>query len=256
MIRRGALRWRELLARERTPDANHRLARLLAFVAGAVNAGGFLVIGVYTSHATGVISAFADQVVLGQWALALVGLAMVASFVAGAMATAVLTHWARRQGLASVFALPVAVEALLLAGFAALGGQLTAAETPLRALLPVTALMLAFLMGLQNALITAASGYNLRTTHMTGIITDLGIELGRLVYWNRSHDHALDARVQADRERLRQQGAVLGMFVLGGLLGALGFKTLGFACAAILALMLGAAAWPPLRADVLAWRRG
>ena len=54
---------------QRTQQANVRLGLTLAFVAGATNAGGFLAVGQYTSHMTGVISSVADQMVLGHWTL-------------------------------------------------------------------------------------------------------------------------------------------------------------------------------------------
>jgi len=41
------------------------LGAVLCFVAGAINAGGFLAVGLYTSHMSGVVSAMADNAVLG-----------------------------------------------------------------------------------------------------------------------------------------------------------------------------------------------
>ena len=55
-----------LTATVRTHRANLHLGVALAFVAGALNAGGFLAIGQYTSHMTGVISSAADDLVLGK----------------------------------------------------------------------------------------------------------------------------------------------------------------------------------------------
>lgn len=54
----------------RTPQADLKLGTVLAFVAGAANAGGFLAVGQYTSHMTGMLSSVADNVVLGQFTLA------------------------------------------------------------------------------------------------------------------------------------------------------------------------------------------
>ena len=51
---------------QRTPQNNVRLGVTLSFVAGATNAGGFLAVGQYTSHMTGVLSSVADSLVLGQ----------------------------------------------------------------------------------------------------------------------------------------------------------------------------------------------
>ncbi len=57
--------------RHRTPATNRLLGLLLAFNAGAVNAGGFLVVHSYTSHMTGFLSTVADNLVLGNMALVL-----------------------------------------------------------------------------------------------------------------------------------------------------------------------------------------
>lgn len=46
---------------DRSTRANVRLGATLAFVAGAANAGGFLAVGQYTSHMTGVLSSVADH---------------------------------------------------------------------------------------------------------------------------------------------------------------------------------------------------
>ena len=59
------------------------LGSLLAFVAGAANAGGFLAVGQYTSHMTGMLSSVADNVVLGQFALAVAGVGALLAFVLG-----------------------------------------------------------------------------------------------------------------------------------------------------------------------------
>ncbi|WP_164176991.1 DUF1275 family protein, partial [Streptococcus pneumoniae] len=75
--------------------------------------------------------------------------------------------------------------------------------------------------GLQNAIITKVSQARIRTTHVTGIVTDIGIELGKLIYWNRSRGEGLDM-VRADRDKLRLLGALLAAFFAGGVLGALG----------------------------------
>ena len=64
-------RLRHLTGRHRTQSINRLLGLLLAFNAGAINAGGFLVVGLYTSHMTGFVSVIADNLVLGQMALVL-----------------------------------------------------------------------------------------------------------------------------------------------------------------------------------------
>jgi uncharacterized membrane protein YoaK (UPF0700 family) len=78
---------------------------------------------------------------------------------------------------------------------------------------PFTVVLLCFIMGLQNAIVTKLSNAVIRTTHMTGIVTDLGIELGKLLYWNRDPD--LPMQVRADRDRLKVLSSLLSCFLAG-----------------------------------------
>jgi uncharacterized membrane protein YoaK (UPF0700 family) len=116
--------------------------------------------------------------------------------------------------------------------------------------LPLTVVLLCFMMGLQNAVITKISKAEIRTTHITGLVTDLGIELGKLLYINRNPS-AL--RVVADRSRLRLQMTLIGGFFAGGLAGALGFKYGGYITTVPLAVMLWMLCLRPLLDDVRRW---
>lgn len=238
-----------LTHRVRTRRANRQLGGLLAFVAGAINAGGFLAVQRYTSHMTGIISAVADDVVLGQAVLAMAGISSLLAFLFGAATTAVLVHWARRRELHSEFALSLMVEALLLLLFGLLGANL---ELFVDVFVPSTVLLLCFIMGLQNAIVTKISKAEIRTTHMTGVVTDLGIEMGRLLYWNRTHDAKLEHFVRADRDKLVIHATVLGLFFGGGLVGAMAFKAIGFSSTVPVAALLMAIAVPPLMLDLRA----
>ena len=64
---------RRLTGRKRTASANRHLGFALAFVAGAINAGGFLAVQQYTSHMTGIVSSMADSLVLGAYDVVLGG---------------------------------------------------------------------------------------------------------------------------------------------------------------------------------------
>ena len=86
------------------------------------------------------------------------------------------------------------------------------------------------------------------STHMTGVITDIGIELGKLFYWNHSA-RPPESRVRANRIKLRLFGTLLAMFITGGLVGAIGFKYVGFIWVMPLAIVLLALSLPPLWAD-------
>jgi uncharacterized membrane protein YoaK (UPF0700 family) len=87
----------QLTASERIAGANLQLGVTLAAVAGALNAGGFLAIGQYTSHMSGVVSGMADMLVLQHWALVVAALLSLLAFLAGAMSSALLVSFARRR---------------------------------------------------------------------------------------------------------------------------------------------------------------
>ncbi len=234
-----------LTGRERTREANRHLGMTLAFVAGAVNAGGYLAVSQYTSHMTGVLSAIADNLALSRFRLVAGGFATFAAFLSGAVVSTILINWARRKRLQSEFALALMFEAFLLAAFGLLGHNLQSLD---RVFVPTTVLLLAFMMGLQNAIITKLSGAEIRTTHMTGNVTDLGIELGKLLYWNADPDAT--EKVVANREKLKIHAGLIALFTLGGCLGALGFKRVGFGVTLPLALLLLAIAVVPVWEDL------
>ena len=110
-------RFRHLTGQHRTSDSNRRLGLLLAFNAGAINAGGFLVVKLYTSHMTGFLSMLADHLVLGNTVLVLGALGALLAFVSGAAVTTILIHWAKKRKLHSTYALPLLIEAMLMLAF-------------------------------------------------------------------------------------------------------------------------------------------
>jgi uncharacterized membrane protein YoaK (UPF0700 family) len=220
---------------------------MLAFNAGAVNAGGFLVVSMYTSHMTGFASMLADNLILGDMALVLGALGALLAFTTGAAVTAVMVNWARQRHVRSEYALPLLLVAVLLLIFGLLGATLNR-QTPFA--VPLTVLVLSFTMGLQNALVSKISSSQIRTTHMTGIITDIGIELGKMFYWNRT-ESPMASRVRANRIKLKLFSTLLTAFIVGGLVGAAGFRYAGFIWVVPLAILLLALSLPPLYADLL-----
>ena len=240
-----------LTGRDRTRTANRQLGGVLAFVAGAVNAGGFLAVARYTSHMSGIISGIADDLALGSVGAALAGLVALGAFVSGAACTSLLINWGRHRQLQGKYALALLLEAGLLLLFGLLGAHLHDFKA---LLVPTTVLLLCFIMGLQNALITKLSRAEIRTTHITGIVTDIGIELGKLLYWNRHGEQF--GRVQVDRQRLQVLSLLALYFFMGGIAGAFGFNRLGYVSTLPLALLLISLALVPMLDDLRSgWRR-
>ena len=237
---------RKLTGRVRSTGANRHLGLMLAFVAGAVNAGGFLAVEQYTSHMTGIVSSMADNLAVGTLDLALAGLGALLSFACGAACSAILVNYSRQHEMHSEYALPLMLEAVLLLCFGLLGARLADIDG---LFVSVTVMLLAFIMGLQNAVITKLSRAEIRTTHITGIVTDLGIELGKYLYRN-ADCYVGAARVVANRERMGLLSGLLLFFFVGGIAGALGFKHVGYGATVPLALLLVALASVPIADDL------
>ncbi|RYC25454.1 YoaK family protein [Ciceribacter ferrooxidans] len=238
---------RSLADRHRTEASDRHLAFYLTFVAGAANAGGFMAVQQYTSHMSGMVSSMADNLVLGNVGLFLGGVFALLAFIFGAATSAILINWAKRRDLHSQYALPLAFEAVAMAAFGLSGlldGVLTA----------VTVALLCFIMGLQNAMITKLSGARIRTTHVTGLVTDVGIEIGKLFYRNSP---AVLGRppVMADRDKLGLLSTLISLFFIGGICGAVLFKTFGIPAAMVLALPLMLFAAFPLVSDLQSIRQ-
>ncbi|CAA7614048.1 Predicted membrane protein [Candidatus Terasakiella magnetica] len=238
---------RKLSGDRRTSAANHHLGLSLTFIAGAVNAGGFLAVGQYTSHMTGIVSALTDNLATSRLAAVVAGLGAVVAFVAGAAYSAILINWGRHHRMHSRYAYPLLWEAMLLLCFGLMGGYLEMHQT---AILPVTVMLLCFIMGLQNAIISKISNSEIRTTHMTGIITDIGIELGKIFYINSQEESQRYKPVRPNKARLKLLVSLLISFFCGGTAGALGFKYIGYSATIPLAVFLVLLALVPLVDDV------
>lgn len=232
---------RRLTARDRTDKANRHLARYLAFVAGAANAGGWMAVRQYTSHMSGVVSSMADDLALGSFTLFRDGLASLLAFFLGAVSTPLCVRYARTRQLESEYALPLLLEAALLVLFGLTAKGFAGSRVM------STVLLLCFTMGLQNATITKLSDSVIRTTHLTGMVTDVGIAFGRVL-----HAKVLrtGAPLESDMSAIRLLGSLIGLFFIGGVIGATGFKHVGTLFALPLAVILVLLAAMPVVDDL------
>lgn len=157
---------------------------LLAFGAGAVNAGALLACQRFVSHVTGTVTHIGVDVGKDAEVLALDYLLVLACFVAGATAAVLLVRRSTASSSAPRYWFPLLVVTAILvvialggqAGlFGVFGGSTEAAHD--FAFLAV----LSFAMGMQNAAVATSTGMAVRTTHMTGPATDLGVAFATLI---------------------------------------------------------------------------
>src|SRR5262249_49073939 len=155
---------------------NRVLAAWLACIAGFVNSAGFLLVGSFTSHVTGSAGRLAHDVAQRDFAAAGGARAPVGAVVRGARPPHPAPPARVLPRRARIYALLLFVEAALLALFA-----YTARDPANARAADVEAALLCFAMGLQNSMVTLISDARVRTTHLTGVVTDLGIEAARWV---------------------------------------------------------------------------
>ena len=214
---------RRLTGRERTKTANHELARYLAFVAGATNAGGFLAVRQYTSHMSGITSSMADNLALGRPAS---GARVRAGchcgiYVSGAVCTTLLVRWGRRHALHSEHALPVMARGSVTGRLRTDRKRVFVDHTTLG-----TVLLLCFTMGLQNAIVSklsnAESSYDACDRHDHGHRHCAWTHAG--LCWRATATQPMHSTGRSCCCSVRW----LRLFFAGGVVGALGFKHVGF----------------------------
>lgn len=182
-------------------------AWFLSFVGGAVNVLGFLGFAHQAiTHLTGTTSVLSASIVQGDLPASLHLSASISSFVAGcALGAMVVRAGALEFGRRYLVGLLLEASLLLVSIPLLKGGILAGLYTA------------SFACGLQNAMASTYSGAVVRTTHVSGMFTDLGIYLG----------HTLRG-LPVDTRRLRMCLVVICGFLCGGMLGAWGFRRIGY----------------------------
>lgn len=214
---------------------------LLGFNAGCINAGGFLATGRFVTHVTGLATLVGvDLLHLGVVAsLKILSVGMF--FLLGAMIAGLLTdrplHLKQTPHYDYVMALcSASLFAAALGGFRGRFGAFGPTPDIGQAYFLLALLCLA--SGLQNGAITSSSGSSVRTTHLTGLTTDLGLGLARLLTISADHP---SFREESLGNVLR--GGTIAAFILGGAAGAGLFGSLQYRGFLVPALIAGYAAW-------------
>lgn len=206
----------------RTQETDRLLGILLAAIAGSLNAGGFILLSDYTSHMTGHLSQLSGGMVVRNVIVIIDSLSAVACFTLGAALSAALIAWGQANRFRICYALPLGLQGAMLAGIPLIE------ELPPEYMGRVGLCTVSFVMGLQNATITRISGARIRTSHATGLITDMGIEIGRSMY----RACAPASEVRSDSSKLWLYVQLVLAFVIGGIAGAVGHGMIGWDFAA------------------------
>lgn len=170
--------------KNRTFSHNLRLATLLSFVAGIVNITGVLALKTLTTNVTGHFAFFAEELLLHHYSAALTFFVFTIFFLIGSFTSSYLSEYMVRISPDLSHVVPIALEiiVLLIIGFWGIQTDLTTLHGQL------IAFSMLFAMGIQNSLVTKISQSTVRTTHLTGLFTDLGIELSQLFFYKRADE--------------------------------------------------------------------
>lgn len=193
--------------KSRTFKHNLQIATFLSFVAGIVNVSGFLSIKQLTTNVTGHFALFINDLSNFEFWKGTIYFLYIFAFLFGSFTSSFLIENFRENKKLNVFVLPTIIECIILLSIALVSNFIEISQPD------IIACMLLFAMGLQNSFVTKISNTIVRTTHLTGLFTDLGIELSQLLF-PKSHPN---------REKIKKtillRVSIILFFFGGGLLG-------------------------------------
>lgn len=198
----------------RTSNHNLQIASVLSLVAGIVNVAGFLAVQKLTTNVTGHFAFFVDEIFQLHFWKGFVYFFYIFFFFLGAFVSSFLVELVSHKNENATYIIPIVIEIILLLIVAFIGNELINNYANL------IAYTLLFAMGLQNSLVTKISNSLVRTTHLTGLFTDLGIELAQLFFYKE-----LVSR-QKLFSSIKLRLTIISFFFKGGIIGGLFFNHL------------------------------
>lgn len=224
----------ELRLQHETPMPKHSstapshlvVGAALAMAAGAVDSTALAAAGRFASHMSGTTTFAIRASTHGQSSVLWIGAATIVSFVAGAAISGLSLAAHEDHASPTRIRWMLGIEMLLIGSACfwstwVAHAQLAGGAPKTNLVSAICLFFLAAAMGLQNNLSQRAMSPGSRTTHVTGILTDLGSGLGGLLRGaftgQQKHLHAL---------RARQAFALFASFAVGGVLAAVFYDRL------------------------------
>lgn len=191
----------------RTLNHNLKIASLLSFVAGIVNVAGFISVQQLTTNVTGHFAHLVDEVFkLNLWQ-GIIYFLYIFFFFLGSFVSGWLVEFIAKRNERMIYVTPVIIESVTLLTIGVFYPYLIASFPN------AITFSLLFIMGLQNSLVTSLSNAVVRTTHLTGLFTDLGIEFSQLFFY-RSREHR-----QKLFSSIKLRLTIISSFFTGGIIG-------------------------------------
>ena len=249
---------------------------MVAWVAGFVDAVGYLTLfGLFTAHMSG--NTVDVGLALGSlnWASALFRFTPILGFVLGVGLGAALLELTARRGIKALVAVILCAESLLLAAYA-IGATFWlrqgAVWRPTNGAFYLLAALLTLAMGLQNTTLRRVGKQTIRTTYVTGMLTDTTIEAVKYLFWFGDRLRQPGARRlkrlkrmfavtprQSSFNRSRALALIWVLYVVGAVAGTVGELRLGtlalVAPVVVLLAIVGIDLWRPIYPDADAARQ-
>jgi uncharacterized membrane protein YoaK (UPF0700 family) len=204
---------------DRTLNENLLLASSTAVVSGITNVVGMVAFLAFTSNITGHVANLAKHIVEQNFAEIIVFLIWLFMFFAGAFLSSFIVRSLEDKSYYRAHSIPVIIEIIILL-FVAIYGHHFYEETQTEREIVIAAIL--FSMGLQNSLVSIVSGGLIKSSHLTGLFTDLG---GDISDWL----HPKSKKTVVVRDKIFIRLTVLGFYFLGGIIGGYFFNLYEFA---------------------------
>lgn len=199
----------------RTLKHNLQIASLLSFVAGIVNVAGFLSIQRLTTNVTGHFAFFVEEILQLKWLDSFIYFLYIFFFFFGSFVSSFLIEVFAKKGDRYTYLFPAIIESLILLSIGTLGNNIVTTFPN------AIAFGLLFAMGLQNSFVTKISNASVRTTHLTGLFTDLGIELSQLFFYKQPE---VRSKIIAS---VKLRLIIINFFFIGGIIGGVLYLEIG-----------------------------
>jgi uncharacterized membrane protein YoaK (UPF0700 family) len=204
---------------DRTLKENLLLASSTAVVSGITNVAGMIAFLAFTSNITGHVANLAKHIVEQNFGEIIVFLIWLFMFFAGAFLSSYIVRSLEDKSYYRAHSIPIIIEIIILL-FVAVYGHHFYEETQTEREVVIAAIL--FSMGLQNSLVSIVSGGLIKTSHLTGLFTDLG---GDIADWL----HPKVEKTEVVRNKIYIRFTILGFYFLGGIIGGYFFNLYEFA---------------------------
>jgi uncharacterized membrane protein YoaK (UPF0700 family) len=204
---------------DRTLRENLMLASSTAAVAGITNVVGMLTFLSFTTNITGHVANLSKHIVEQNFSEVLIFLLWLFMFFAGAFLSSFIVRSLEDKSYYRAHSIPVIIEIIIML-FVAVYGHHFYQETQTEREIVIATIL--FSMGMQNSLVSTISGGLIKSSHLTGLFTDLGGDVAEWLHPNAE-------KTEVVRNKIYIRFTILGFYLLGGIIGGYFFNLYEFA---------------------------